>query len=51
MKELPPKVIEFIEKNAILIEQKRWEEIYKNPTDIPDDFTEAMLAAGINPLL
>ena len=47
---LNPKVAEFIEKNIELIENKEWEEIY-NQGHVPIGFTDAMLAAGIDPLM
>ena len=49
--ELTPEVIKFIEENIELIEKQRWDQIYTTANMHPDGFTEAMLAAGINPLL
>ena len=42
----------FIERNIDLIEENRWEEIYKKSDDLKADvgkFTEIMLAADIHP--
>ena len=46
--ELDRNVVEFIEENIQLIENREWEAVYSK--DVPTGFTEAMLAAGINPL-
>lgn len=47
--ELDPKVARFIERNIDLIEQRKWDAVYSQEK-IPIGFTEAMLAADINPL-
>ena len=39
---------QFIEENINLIQDQRWEEIYKK--EFPYDFTEILLESGINPL-
>ena len=43
-------VARFIEENIDLIEKQQWDKIYNKADDVPAGFTEAMLAAGINPL-
>ena len=47
--ELSPGLIDFIEENIQLIENKEWGELY-NKGNVPPGFTEAMLAADVNPL-
>lgn len=38
----------FIEENIELIEDNKWEEVYKK--DFPERFTETLLKCGVNPL-
>ena len=41
-------VQQFIKENINLIQDNKWDEIYKK--DFPDSFTETLLDCGINPL-
>lgn len=41
-------IADFIKENKNLIQNERWEEIYKK--EVPKGFTEILLDCGINPL-